>query len=217
MGEMQNIKKKFERSVQQQNRLRSLKRRLFSLFLFGGWCGKKREKRKRVRERVGWKYHFPYLHVFRIIQNGGKYYIIVNNQSIINHEGIRQGVQTQQSTHSAAENHKQHTKWDERARSKKASRAWERIIHLSFAVCFWLCADRSTLFVEYLKDFFFVCCCCFLHCKWNNLNAAQIGSKQSTWIRCCRCEAPFSSAAYESLRGFWREEKLSSEWTIFKL
>lgn len=36
------------------------------------------------------KYHFPYLHVFQIIQNGGKYYIIVNNQSIINHEGIRQ-------------------------------------------------------------------------------------------------------------------------------
>ena len=36
------------------------------------------------------KYHFPYLHVFQIIQNGEKYYIIVNNQSIINHEGIRQ-------------------------------------------------------------------------------------------------------------------------------
>lgn len=101
-----------------------------------GWCGEKGEKRK---------YHFPYLHVFQIIQNGGKYYIIVNNQSIINHEGIRQNVTDRSSTYSAVENHKQHTKWDEKgekresgqkAYTKNASRAWEGIIHLSFGVCF---------------------------------------------------------------------------------
>jgi hypothetical protein len=49
-------------------------------------CAESRRKERGEKR----KYHFPYLHVFQIIQNGGKYYIIVNNQSIINHEGIRQ-------------------------------------------------------------------------------------------------------------------------------
>lgn len=88
------------------------------------------------------KYHFPYLHVFQIIQSRGKYYIIVNNQSIINHEGTATVAdKAEHSTYSAAENHKQHRKWDEKRRMKrrtqekkggKASRAREGIIHLSF-------------------------------------------------------------------------------------
>lgn len=56
----------------------------------GGW-------QKQKRENI----ILPYLHVFQIIQNGGKYYIIVNNQSIINHQGI-----WQRTDKAAAENHK---------------------------------------------------------------------------------------------------------------
>jgi hypothetical protein len=62
-----------------------------------GKCGRRRRK-----------YHFLYLHVFQIIQNGRKYYIIVNNQSIINHD-VYGRIQTRQHTYSAAENHKQHS------------------------------------------------------------------------------------------------------------
>lgn len=60
---------------------------------FLGWSG----WRKRKRENI----ILPYLHVFQMIQNGGKYYIIVNNQSIINHEGIWQCTDK-----AVAENHK---------------------------------------------------------------------------------------------------------------
>lgn len=99
------------------------------------------------------KYHFPYLHVFQIIQSRGKYYIIVNNQSIINHEGTATVAdKAEHSTYSAAENHKQHRKWDEKRRMKRRTQEKKEeklqehekeLFIWAFAVCCWLCMARS--------------------------------------------------------------------------
>lgn len=109
-------------------------------------------ERSSLEDECGWEKMreniiFSYLHVFRIIQNGGKYYIIVNNLSIINHEGLRQRTYggaahiQQQKITSSTQNEKKKEK--RRTRHKKASRAREGIIHLSFAVCFWLCVSHD--------------------------------------------------------------------------
>lgn len=142
-----------------------------------GWSG----WRKRKRENI----ILPYLHVFQIIQNGGKYYIIVNNQSIINHEGIWWSTDK-----AAAENHKLRWEWDA---PRKKFREHEKELFI-WAFPYALGGfefSSSSCSLPMLSSFYLLCLLNILEKFSFALNeyypkAAQTGSKHLRNQKMCR-------------------------------
>ena len=109
---------------------------------------KKKRWRRRVRETGN--IIFRICTFFKWYKNEEKYYIIVNNQSIINHEGIRQCSQT----YSAEKiTNREHIEWEMTMKSTENifKSLSEKIIHLSFHMPFGFVP-----FVEYLANILLV-------------------------------------------------------------